>query len=104
MTQQQQLFATHQVQMQQWMALQQQHMMVEHMQASMLAVQNGQPMPAMPAMPPMPMVVILPTPGVAPETPVVSYLTSLFFYFNNYRLRIRRDLDSLRNLEKVETY
>jgi hypothetical protein len=92
--QQQQLFATRQVQMQQWMALQQQ-MMVEHMQASMLAVQNCQPMPPVP---------VLPTPGAAPETPVVSNLTSLFFHFNNYRLRERRDLDSLRNLEKVETY
>jgi hypothetical protein len=87
------------VQMQQWMALQQQ-MMAENMQASMLAVQNGQPMPLMPPMPP---VLVLPTPSAAPETPVVSYLTSLFFHFNNYRLRERRDLDSLRNLEKVET-
>jgi hypothetical protein len=50
MTQQQQLFATHQVQMQQWMALQQQ-MMAEHMQASMLVVQNGQLMPPMPRCP-----------------------------------------------------
>jgi hypothetical protein len=49
-------------------------MMAEHMQASMLAVQNDQPMPVMPP------VVILPTPGVAPQTPVVSYLTSLFFH------------------------
>jgi hypothetical protein len=72
------------VQMQQWMALQQQ-MMAEHMQASMLAVQNGQPippippmppMPVMPVMPPMPPVPVLPTPAAAPETPVVSYLTS----------------------------
>jgi hypothetical protein len=51
----------------------------------------------------MPPVPVLPTPAAAPETPVVSYLTSLFFHFNNYRLRKRRDLDSLRNLEKVKT-
>jgi hypothetical protein len=79
--------------MQQWMALQQQ-IIIEYMQACMLAVQNGQPMPP---------VVILSTPGAAPETLVVSYLTSLLFHFNNYRLRECRDLDSLRNLEKVET-
>jgi hypothetical protein len=93
MTQQQQIFATHQVQMQEWMALQQQ-MIVEHMQASMLAVQNSQPMPLMPMMPPMPVmppipsVPVLPTPAAALETLVVSYLTSLFFHFNNYRLRL----------------
>jgi hypothetical protein len=57
-------------------------------------------MPPMPVMPPVP---VLPTPAAAPETPVVSYLTSLFFHFNNYKLRERRDLDSLRNLEKAET-
>jgi hypothetical protein len=78
-------------------------MMAEHMQASMLAVQNGLPMPPMPVMPPMPPVPVIPTPAAAPETPVMSYLPSLFFHFNNYRLRERRDLDSLRNLEKVET-
>jgi hypothetical protein len=84
----------------------QQQMMVGHMQASMLVVQNGQPMPPMPrmpVMPSMPPVPVLPTPAAALETPVVSYLTALFFHFNNYRLRERRDLDSLRNLEKVET-
>jgi hypothetical protein len=75
MTQQQQLFATHQVQMQQWMALQQ-LMMAKHMQDSMLAVQNGQLMPPMPPMPVMlvihvmPPVPVLSTPAAAPETRV----------------------------------
>jgi hypothetical protein len=67
------------LQMQQHMALQQQYM-AQHMQACMLAVQSGQPMPSMPLMPP---IMFLPTPAPAPATPTVSYLTSLLFHFND---------------------
>jgi hypothetical protein len=37
-------------------------------------------MPVMPVMPPMPPVPVLPTPAAAPETPVVSYLTSVLSF------------------------
>jgi hypothetical protein len=40
----------------------------------------GAPMPVMPVMPPMPPVPVLPTPAAAPETPVVSYMTSVLSF------------------------
>lgn len=63
--QQQQMALQMQQQMQQHMALQQQYM-AQHMQACMLAVHSGQPMPSMPPMPP---IMFLQTPAPAPATP-----------------------------------
>jgi hypothetical protein len=83
-----QAMATHQAEMQYWVAMQQAQLGA-HMQACMVAFQNGLPMSEMPPLPPMPVMpevppmMYFPLTGAAQASPAVSYLTSLFFHFNH---------------------